>query len=126
MGDYPNTTGVWDVDSIGLIQVLRGMNEGHDAAGSSIGAQASFHIGAALNLNMTDEEADQEIEKYRRKIEAGHSGKDCVRGGRDERWRELPPARAKPVGAGRRPQRDRLIFALVNCVLSSALFREFA
>ncbi len=71
LGDYPNTTGVWDVDSIGLIQVLRGMNEGHDAAGSSIGAQACFHIGAALNLNMTEEETAQEIEKYRRKIEAG-------------------------------------------------------
>ena len=71
VGDYPNTTGVWDVDSVGLIQVLRGMNEGHDAAGSSIGAYASFHIGTALNLNMTDEETEQEIEKYRRKIEAG-------------------------------------------------------
>ncbi len=71
LGDYPNTTGVWDVDSIGLIQVLRGMNEGHDAAGSSIGAQACFHIGAALNLNMTEEETTQEIEKYRRKLEAG-------------------------------------------------------
>ena len=71
LGDYPNTTGVWDVDSVGLMQVLRGMNEGHDAAGSSIGAQASFHIGAALNLNMTEEETTQEIEKYRRKLEAG-------------------------------------------------------
>ncbi|GAC1636544.1 MAG: bifunctional homocysteine S-methyltransferase/methylenetetrahydrofolate reductase [Ktedonobacteraceae bacterium] len=71
LGDYPNTTGVWDVDSIGLIQVIRGMNEGHDAAGSSIGAQASFHIGAALNLNMTDAETEQEIEKYQRKVEAG-------------------------------------------------------
>ena len=71
LGDYPNTTGVWDVDSIGLIQVLRGMNEGHDAAGSSIGAQSCFHIGAALNLNMTEEETTQEIEKYRRKLEAG-------------------------------------------------------
>ncbi len=71
VGDYPNTTGVWDVDSVGLIQVLRGMNEGHDAAGSSIGAYASFHIGTALNLNMTDEETEQEIQKYRRKIEAG-------------------------------------------------------
>src|SRR5947209_1676161 len=71
VGDYPNTTGVWDVDSIGLIQVIRGMNEGHDAAGSSIGAHASFHIAAALNLNMTDEETDNEIDKYRRKIEAG-------------------------------------------------------
>ncbi len=47
------------------------MNEGHDAAGSAIGAHASFHIGAALNLNMTDEETEQEIAKYRRKIEAG-------------------------------------------------------
>jgi homocysteine S-methyltransferase len=71
VGDYPNTTGVWNVDSVGLISVIRGMNEGHDAAGSSIGAKSSFHIGAALNLNMTDEQVDQEIEKYWRKINAG-------------------------------------------------------
>jgi homocysteine S-methyltransferase len=71
VGDYPNATGVWDVDSVGLIQVMRGMNEGHDAAGSSIGAKSSFFIGSALNLNMTGEQTEQEIEKYRRKIEAG-------------------------------------------------------
>lgn len=71
VGDYPNTTGVWDLDSVGLIRVLRGMNEGHDAAGSSIGAKASFHIGCALNLNMTEEQTEQEIAKYQRKIEAG-------------------------------------------------------
>ena len=71
VGDYPNTTGVWDVDSVGLIQVIRGLNEGHDAAGSSIGAKSSFHIGCALNLNMTDEETDCEIEKYQRKLDAG-------------------------------------------------------
>jgi homocysteine S-methyltransferase len=71
VGDYPNTTGVWDVDSVGLIRVLRDMNDGHDAAGSSIGARASFHIGCALNLNMSDEETDREIEKYRQKLDAG-------------------------------------------------------
>jgi homocysteine S-methyltransferase len=71
VGDYPNTTGVWNVDSIGLIRVICSMNEGHDAAGSPIGARASFHIGCALNLNMTDEETDREIEKYQSKIEAG-------------------------------------------------------
>jgi methionine synthase / methylenetetrahydrofolate reductase(NADPH) len=71
VGDYPNTTGVWDVDSVGLIQIIKRMNQGHDAAGSSIGAQASFHIGCALNLNMTDEETEREIEKYRSKVEAG-------------------------------------------------------
>jgi len=71
VADYPNTTGVWDVDSVGLIRVIRGMNEGHDSTGSSIGAQASFHIGAALNLNMTEEQTEKEIEKYRHKIDAG-------------------------------------------------------
>lgn len=71
LGDYPNTTGVWDLDSVGLLQVIRSMNEGHDAAGSSIGAKSSFFIGTALNLNMTDEQRDSEIEKYWRKIDAG-------------------------------------------------------
>jgi methionine synthase I (cobalamin-dependent)/5,10-methylenetetrahydrofolate reductase len=71
VGDYPNTTGVWDLDSVGLIQAIRGMNEGHDAAGSSIGAKSSFHIGAALNLNMTEEQTNQEIEKYWQKIREG-------------------------------------------------------
>lgn len=71
VGAYPNTTGVWDVDSVGLIQILRGMNEGHDAAGSPLGAKSSFHIGTALNLNVTEEQVDQEIDKYWRKIQAG-------------------------------------------------------
>jgi methionine synthase I (cobalamin-dependent)/5,10-methylenetetrahydrofolate reductase len=70
-GAYPNATGVWDVDSIGLIQILRGMNEGHDAAGSPIGAKSSFCIGTALDPNKTGEQLEQEIEKYYRKIEAG-------------------------------------------------------
>jgi methionine synthase / methylenetetrahydrofolate reductase(NADPH) len=70
-GAYPNTTGVWDVTSVGLIKILRGMNEGHDAANSPIGAKSSFHIGTGLDLNMTDEQVDMEIEKYRRKMEAG-------------------------------------------------------
>lgn len=71
MGAYPNTTGVWDVDSVGLISVMRGMNEGHDAAGSPIGAKSSFHIGTGLDLNMSDEQVDHEIGKYQRKLQAG-------------------------------------------------------
>jgi homocysteine S-methyltransferase len=70
-GAYPNTSGVWDTDSIGMIKMLKGMNEGYNAAGSSIGVKASFFIGCALNLNMTDEETEREIEKYQQKIEAG-------------------------------------------------------
>ncbi|HLZ21430.1 MAG TPA: bifunctional homocysteine S-methyltransferase/methylenetetrahydrofolate reductase, partial [Ktedonobacterales bacterium] len=68
VGNYPNLTGVWDVDSVGLIRVLRGMNEGHDAAGASLGAAARFHIGAALNLNMADEPIDLVRERTRRKL----------------------------------------------------------
>src|SRR5260221_315031 len=36
-----------------------------------MGAQPSFHIGAALNLNMTGEQTEKEIEKYKQKIDAG-------------------------------------------------------
>lgn len=71
VGDYPNATGVWDVDSVGLIQIIRGMNEGHDSTASSIGAPASFHIGAALDLNMTEEQVEKEVGRYWQKINAG-------------------------------------------------------
>ncbi|HEX8732995.1 MAG TPA: bifunctional homocysteine S-methyltransferase/methylenetetrahydrofolate reductase [Ktedonobacterales bacterium] len=68
VGNYPNLTGVWDVDSVGLVSVLRGMNEGHDAAGSALGSAAHFFIGAALNLNMEDSLIDVEQERARGKL----------------------------------------------------------
>jgi homocysteine S-methyltransferase len=67
-GNYPNLTGVWDVDSVGLLRILRGMNEGHDAAGAALGRAARFHIGAALNLNMEDSPIDIVRERTRRKL----------------------------------------------------------
>ncbi len=68
-GEYPNLTGVWNVDSVELIRILKGMNEGHDAAGASIGGAASFYVGAALNLNMSDEVIDLDRERSRRKLQ---------------------------------------------------------
>ncbi|HEX8982687.1 MAG TPA: bifunctional homocysteine S-methyltransferase/methylenetetrahydrofolate reductase [Ktedonobacterales bacterium] len=68
MGNYPNLSGVWDVDSVGLVRILKGMNEGHDAAGGSIGLPARFFIGAALNLNMEDSLIDVAQERTRRKL----------------------------------------------------------
>ncbi|HEV2236470.1 MAG TPA: methylenetetrahydrofolate reductase, partial [Ktedonobacterales bacterium] len=68
VGNYPNLTGVWNLDSVGLIGLLRGMNDGHDAAGASLGAPASFHVGAALNLNMEDVAINQDRERIRRKL----------------------------------------------------------
>lgn len=67
-GNYPNLTGVWDVDSVGLIRVLRGMNEGYDAGGAALGMSSHFHYGAAFNLNMRDDLIDVEQERTRRKL----------------------------------------------------------
>jgi methionine synthase I (cobalamin-dependent)/5,10-methylenetetrahydrofolate reductase len=73
--EYPGATGVWDVDAIGLIRILKGMNEGHDAAGASLGRAASFFVGAALNLNMDDIAIDLPQEQSRRKLDAIGAGK---------------------------------------------------
>jgi homocysteine S-methyltransferase len=67
-GNYPNLTGVWDVDSVGLIRILRGMDIGYDAAGAALGAPAAFYIGAALNLNMEDQLIDRDREQARGKL----------------------------------------------------------
>ena len=43
IGDYPTGTGVWDVDSIGLVEILARLNRGEDQAGSPIGQRAGVH-----------------------------------------------------------------------------------
>ena len=68
-GDYANATAVFDVDGVGLIEIVRRMNEGHDATGSSIGEPTSFCVGAALNP--AAEDVDREIDRFRRKVAAG-------------------------------------------------------
>ena len=67
-GNYPNLTGVWDVDSVGLIRILHALNSGYDAAGAALGAPAVFYVGAALNLNMEDQLIDVDREQARRKL----------------------------------------------------------
>ena len=68
-GDYVDATAVFDVDGIGLIEIIRRMNEGLDATGSSIGEPTSFCVGAALNP--VAEDAAREIERFHRKVRAG-------------------------------------------------------
>ncbi len=70
-GEYPNLTGVWNIDAIGLVSVLRGMNEGHDAGGSPLGGQTSFYIGAALDVNVADSPIDLAVERARNKVGDG-------------------------------------------------------
>jgi homocysteine S-methyltransferase len=69
IGDYPSATGVWDVDSIGLIQILNRLNEGYDWLGTSIGKPAAFTIACAVNP--TAEDLEKEIDRFRQKIDAG-------------------------------------------------------
>ena len=69
LGDYPNATAVWDVDSIGLIAILKRLNTGKDWAGTSIGRASRFFVGCAVNP--TAEDIDLEVERFRRKLDAG-------------------------------------------------------
>jgi homocysteine S-methyltransferase len=68
-GDYPHVTAVYDVDSVGLMRIIKRFNEGLDLSGKSIGHPARFLIGGALDLN--PETLDRELPKLERKLEAG-------------------------------------------------------
>ncbi|HLZ72030.1 MAG TPA: bifunctional homocysteine S-methyltransferase/methylenetetrahydrofolate reductase [Dehalococcoidia bacterium] len=68
-GDYPNTGGIWDVDSLGLIQLVRALNGGRDHHGIPLARPTAFVVGA--QVNPAAEDLDREIEETRRKIEAG-------------------------------------------------------
>ena len=69
VGDYPGSRGVYEVDSIGLVQLMTHLNRGEDYNGRAIDAATSFHIGVAVNPSADD--LDLELERYQRKIEAG-------------------------------------------------------
>ena len=69
IGDYPTGTGIWDVDSIGLIGILARLNRGEDQAGKPIGAPAGFTVACALDP--TADDLDRELERLAAKIDAG-------------------------------------------------------
>jgi methionine synthase I (cobalamin-dependent)/5,10-methylenetetrahydrofolate reductase len=68
-GDYVNATAVFDVDAIGLIRILTGMNHGVDATGNSIGEPTAFCVGVALNPAAA--EPQQEMDRFLAKVDAG-------------------------------------------------------
>lgn len=69
LGDYADSTPVYDVDSIGLIRVISKMNRGEDSAGSSIGRTANFTIACAVDPTKPD--LEDEARRLREKIDAG-------------------------------------------------------
>jgi methionine synthase I (cobalamin-dependent)/5,10-methylenetetrahydrofolate reductase len=69
VGDYPETSGVYEIDSVGLVKVLNRLNQGTDWAGKTLGGATNFTIGVALNPMADD--LDNEIERFHAKVEAG-------------------------------------------------------
>ncbi len=69
VGDYPEASGVYEVDSVGLVKILHRLNQGTDWAGKTLGGATNFSIGVALNPVADD--LDGEIERFHAKIEAG-------------------------------------------------------
>jgi len=69
VGDYPDATAVFDVDSIGLTNVVSRLNQGFDVGGQTIGAPTGFHIGVSLNPGASN--LDEELRRFDFKVEAG-------------------------------------------------------
>jgi homocysteine S-methyltransferase len=68
-GDYPGTGAVYDVDAIGLVELITHLNGGVDFHGRAIDAPTSFYCGVAVNP--TADDLGLEAERFHRKIEAG-------------------------------------------------------
>ena len=69
VGDYPETSGVYEIDAIGLVRVLGRLNQGQDWSGRTLGGPTNFTIGVALNPLADD--LDRETERFFAKVEAG-------------------------------------------------------
>ena len=69
LGDYPDATAVYDVDSIGLIRIMDHLNHGCDLAGNLIGPALGIHIGCGADPSKPD--WDKEIRRLEEKVKAG-------------------------------------------------------
>ncbi len=69
LGNYPDATAVFDVDAIGLVNVVNRLNHGLDIGGNPIGASTGFTLGVAANPGVPD--IDNEIRRFAFKVEAG-------------------------------------------------------
>ena len=68
-GDYPDATGVFDVDAIGLTNVVNRLNHGLDIGDNPIGKPTAFHIGVHLTPGAKD--LAYEIRRFEYKVKAG-------------------------------------------------------
>jgi len=69
LGDYPDATAVFDVDSIGLSNMVKRLNQGIDLGGGSIGKPTGFLVGVGVNPGAID--IEYELKRFNYKVEAG-------------------------------------------------------
>jgi methionine synthase / methylenetetrahydrofolate reductase(NADPH) len=69
MGGYPDATAVFDVDAIGLVNIVHNLNRGLDIGGNPMGAGTGFVIGIGANPGVPN--IDEEIRRFEYKVEAG-------------------------------------------------------
>lgn len=69
MGPYPDATAVFDIDSIGLTNLVSRLNRGMDPGGNDLGSQTRFVIGVGVNPTAPDQE--RELRRFAWKVEAG-------------------------------------------------------
>jgi methionine synthase / methylenetetrahydrofolate reductase(NADPH) len=69
MGGYPDATAVFDVDAIGLVNIVHNLNRGLDIGGNPIGTGTAFAIGVGANPGVPN--IDEEIRRFEYKVEAG-------------------------------------------------------
>jgi len=69
VGDYPDATAVFDVDSIGLTNLVSRLNHGCDVGGQAIGAPTAFHLGVSVNPAAPN--LDDELRRFAYKVDAG-------------------------------------------------------
>ena len=69
MGNYPDATAVFDVDAIGLVNIVHNLNRGLDIGGNPIGHGTAFVIGVGANPGVPN--IDEEIRRFEYKVEAG-------------------------------------------------------
>jgi homocysteine S-methyltransferase len=69
VGDYPGSKGIYEVDAIGLTQLIAHLNEGQSYNGKPIDSPTSFFIGVAVNP--TADDLELEADRFRRKVDAG-------------------------------------------------------
>jgi len=69
MGSYPDATAVFDVDAIGLVNIVHNLNHGLDIGNNAIGQSTGFVVGVGANPGAPD--IDEEVRRFEFKVEAG-------------------------------------------------------